>query len=347
MKVLLKKLNKHIEIVGFRDPRLNFQATDSQMAMLGVLSELYTKVGVTLIDGVDDLEKLVRRRPDLIVSDMKLVLGSSKSEKSKVWLSTYFGEHGINFTGSLMEALALDSNKPEAKQRVLDAGLRSSAYFISRLGSSTQKHNLKFPLFVKPTNLSDSEGVDEKSIVHSEAELVSKIAFIHLNFASDALVEEYLPGREFSVAVMRQPHSDVLVAMPIEVVAPADEKGNSFLKQVIKKANTEKVLGVDDLHLKDALSALAIGAFRALGSRDYGRIDMRLDANGMPNFIEANLLPGLSTHGYLSRCLFINQKIGYDEMITSIVNLAFERAAKLPRAKINRPVTIQPVLAIS
>ena len=56
---------------------------------------------------------------------------------------------------------------------------------------------------------------------------------------------------------------------------------------------------------------------------------MRLDALGAPNFIEANLMPGLSDHGYLSRCFFMNNRIPYDDMILSIINLALERTIGL------------------
>jgi D-alanine-D-alanine ligase len=63
-----------------------------------------------------------------------------------------------------------------------------------------------------------------------------------------------------------------------------------------------------------------------LGGRDYGRIDLRLDANGAPYFIEANLTPGLSERGYLARCYKYDEKKEYDDMIYRIVDLAFERS---------------------
>ncbi len=163
------------------------------------------------------------------------------------------------------------------------------------------------------------------SLVYTETELLSKIASIHNDCSSDALIEEYLPGREFSVAVMKQSFSDQLLAMPIEIIAPADNKGDSFLSEAVKNADAEEVYVVSDTILRAAVTRLAIGVFEALGSRDYGRIDMRLDSHGNPSFIEANLMPGLSEHGYLSRCLFMNEQISYEDMITRIIDLALER----------------------
>lgn len=321
-------VNKYIEIVGSSNPRLNAMAKDAQQAILEVLSKKYTKVGTTIVDDMSDLEKLVAKKPDFVVLGMKLILLDTKKsydDSRKVWLSDYLEEHAIAYSGSTTEALAIEFDKPVAKQKVMDAALQSSAYFISAIKQPVFVHNLEFPLFVKPTNRGDSKGIDEMSVVYSQSELETKITAIHNDCASDALVEEYLSGREFSVAVIKHADSDDLLAMPIEITSPADIKGNSFLSEAVKGADSEKVLAVENPELKDKLNALAIGVFVALGSRDYGRIDMRLDGMGAPSFIEANLMPGLSDHGYLSRCFAINQNIAYEDMILSIVDLGLQR----------------------
>jgi D-alanine-D-alanine ligase len=323
------KIDKHIEIVGSTNPRINAMAKDSRLTIRSVLSKQYTKVGITIVNNMADLEALVAKKPDLVVLGMKLVLldpSKSYDDSPKMWLSDYLKAHDIDFTGSDSAALALEFDKHKAKQRVIESGLQSSSFFISTSNNPIFDHGLRFPLFVKPTNRGDSKGVDEKSVVYSDAELRSKIQSIHTDLKSDALIEEYLPGREFSVAVIKQPGSDELLAMPIEITAPIDRKGNSFLSEAVKEADSEKVLAVNDLALKQTINTLAVGVFRALGSRDYGRIDMRLDASGAPSFIEANLMPGLSNHGYLSRCFYLNENIGYEDMIRSIVDLGLARS---------------------
>lgn len=104
-----------------------------------------------------------------------------------------------------------------------------------------------------------------------------------------------------------------------------DRKGNRFLSESVKEADTEQVLAVTNDEVKELVSTLARRIFIALGARDYGRIDLRMDGHGKPYFIEANLMPGLSTRGYLSRCFSLNDSMGYDDMIVSIVSLASER----------------------
>lgn len=328
----IEKIDTYIEIVASNNPRLNDLPEEARLTILAALQQRYSKVAITIVDNMEDLENLVAKKPDLVVLGMGLVpLDASKNydDSPKVWLSNYLQENGINFTGSGTEALLLQRNKHEAKQKVMDAGLHSSAYFVSTILQPTFAHNLTFPLFVKPTNRGDGKGIDEKSVVYNEAELQSKIVSIHDECGSDALIEEYLPGREFSVAVVKQSDSNELFAMPIELTTPADTKGNSFLSEAIKKADSEQVLIINDSELRNSLTQLAMGVFKALGSRDYGRIDLRLDASGVPHFIEANLMPGLSDHGYLSRCFAMNKQIPYDAMILSIIDLALKREAEL------------------
>jgi len=320
-------IDKYIEIVGSSNPRLNAMAADAAETIRQVLSQKYTKVGYTIVDDMAGLEALAAKKPDLVILGMKLVLLDSAKgydDSPKVWLSDYLEEHDIAYTGSDTLALATEFDKPIAKQKVMDAALQSSAYFISSIKQPVFDHSLEFPLFVKPTNRGDSKGIDEMSVVHSQSELEAKITAIHRDCSSDALIEEYLSGREFSVAVIRQSTGDLL-AMPIEITSPADANGNAFLSEAVKDADTEHVLAVDDHILKDKLNTLAIGVFEALGSRDYGRIDMRLDGMGAPSFIEANLMPGLSDHGYLSRCFAINEDISYEDMILSIADLGMQR----------------------
>lgn len=322
------KANKYIEVVGSSNPRLNAMSKDSQHSIQAVLKQRYSKVKITLVDSMADLESLVSRNPDLVVLGMKLVLlepSLGYEASPKVWLSNYLNVHGIAFTGSDAQALNYEYDKHIAKQKVLDADLRSAAFFTADIGQPIPAHTLRFPLFVKPTNRGDSKGIDEASVVSSELELTTKIKALHLECQSNALIEEYLPGREFSVAVIKQPGTRKFMAMPIEITSPADNNGNRFLSHAVKEADSEKVSFVKNAQLRDALNTLAIGVFKALGSRDYGRIDLRLDEQGTPCFIEANLMPGLSDHGYLARCFALNKGITYSDMIMMIVGLGLAR----------------------
>lgn len=327
------RINKHIEIIGSSKSRLNAMSKKTQQSVLTTLQKKYTRVETTIVDTLQDLETLVAKRPDLVILgrrriNLAPVEGSTKS--TKLWISDYLAENNINFAGSGTNPLRLQLDKPVAKQHILDAGLQSAAYFISTMEEPVFQHDLDFPLFVKPTDCGQSKGVDEKSVVHTLEELEAKILSIHVDYRSDALVEEFLSGREFSVAVVEDEMGNCS-AMPIEILSPTDKNGYNFLSSAVKKADSERVVAVTDEIVKTAVNDLAIGVFKSLGARDYGRIDIRLNSDGVPSFIEANLTPGLSNHGYLSRCFLINNQTSYDDMIFGIMDLGVQRGMDIAR----------------
>ncbi len=328
------KTNKYIEIIASSKPALNAMSKKTQLSVRATLRKKYTRVEFTVVDTLEDLEALVAKRPDLVIlgrRSIKLKPMVGSSVRLRLWITDYLTNNNVQFAGSGTDSLRLQLDKPVAKQCILDAGLRSAAYFISSIGEPTLGHSLSFPLFVKPTNRGHSKGIDEQSVVHTHEELHAKILSIHGSCKSDALVEEYLPGREFSVAVIED-SAHGHMAMPIEILSPTDENGYTFLSAAVKNADVEQVVSVAEGTLKVAINDLAIDVFKSLGASDYGRIDIRLDSQGAPCFIEANLTPGLSNHGYLARCFSINQHIDYDDMIFAIVGMGVKRSmsARLP-----------------
>ena len=209
----------------------------TQLSVLTTLQKKYTRVETTIVDTLQDLEALVAKRPDLVILgrrriNLKPLEGSTESRK--LWISDYLSENNINFAGSGTNPLRLQLDKPVAKQHILDAGLQSAAYFISTMKAPAFHHDLTFPLFVKPTDCGQSKGVDEQSVVHTHEELEAKILSIHGDYRSDALVEEYLSGREFSVAVVEDADGSC-TAMPIEIMSPKDGNGYTFLSSAVKK----------------------------------------------------------------------------------------------------------------
>jgi D-alanine-D-alanine ligase len=329
----MKKINKHIEIVSSTTSGLSSMIAKSRDAVHLVLAKHYSSVGVTIINTITDLEALVARKPDLVFLGMKFVpldatLGIN--DQNKVWISQYLDAHAIAYTGSNQKAHQLELNKQLAKQRVLEAGLKTSPYQVIHYdqSQSIEDITLTFPLFVKPSNRGGGQGIDSASLVSNSDELAAKIQSITTTLQSDSLIEEYLPGREFSVAVLKAEHSSVLSTMPIELVADPDHRGTRILGSKVKSSNAEHVLEVVDPQIRAAVCTLAADVFYALGARDYGRIDIRLDDAGVAYFLEANLLPSLiSGYGSFPKACELNAQLGYEAMILSIVRLAFDRGS--------------------
>ena len=321
------KKSKHIEIVRSSTKGFSSMSQVSCDAIFDVLSKYFTNVGVTVVNNLSDLEALASKQPDLVFLGMKFVPANPKlgaKDPNKVWLSDYLDNKGIAYTGSSQVAHELERNKAMAKQRVFMADLKTPEYCIIERNRTFSNDDLtiNFPLFVKPANRGGGLGVDSDSVAHTFEQLQSKVHSIHTNLNSDALVEEYLTGREFSVAILKEEFSDKYCVMPIELIAPPDKNGYRMLSSKVKSSNVEQVLAVCDGNVKYRVMSLAMNVFIALGARDYGRIDIRLDADDKPNFLEANLIPSLiSGYGSFPKACELNLGMDYESMIIRITNL--------------------------
>lgn len=300
----------------------------SSDAILAALSSQYAKVGVTTVNNLPDLEALVALQPDLVFLGMKFVpLDPLLGRKSpRIWLADYLDEHGIAYTGSSQGAHELELDKQLAKQHVQEAGLKTAPFCVVRQSQQLTKESiaLTFPLFIKPLDRGGGLGIGSDSVVHNFNELQAKVQSIATELGSDSLVEEYLPGREFSVAILKYENSEVFAVMPIELIAPVDESGLRILGGKVKSSNTEQAIMVTDQVIKSQITALALDVFRALDGRSYGRIDIRLNKTGTPYFLEANLLPSLiSGYGSFPKACVSNMHLDYEQMIFRIARLGF------------------------
>ena len=327
----MAKINKHIEIVTSTTRGLSSMGRKSARAVQAVLARHYTQVRVTIVNSLSDLDALVARRPDAVFLGMKFLPNNPAlgfHDPNKIWLNEYLDDAGIVCTGSSYQAHELELNKELAKQRVLQAGLKTARFHIARADEPLIQDDvtLVYPMFVKPSNRGGGLGVDADSLVHTFTQLRAKVRRVADELGSDALIEEYLPGREFSVGILKDAEADEYCVMPLELVAPVNDSGASFLSAQIKSADTEQHFAVTDTALRASINMLAMDIFRALGARDYGRIDIRLDAAGIPHFLEANLLPSLlEGYGNFPKTCLLNMGLGYEPMILRIVELALSR----------------------
>lgn len=330
----MAKIQKHIIIVRSSDKALSSMSQSSCDAIFAVLSEKFTKVETQSVLDLSDLHTLVSKKPDLVFLGVKFIARNADYEAANsnvVWLSEFLDIHDIAYTGSSKGAHELEHNKPLAKLRVLSYGLITSPFQVLEIGNkfASSDIHLDFPLFVKPANRGGGLGINEGSVVNSYEQLAKQVDFIHNSFKSNALVEKYLSGREFSVAILKQESSGEYLAMPIELIAPPDRNGSRILSMQIKSADAEEDILVNDKATKNLLTVSAIGFFEAIGGRDYGRIDIRFDKENTPHFLEANLIPSLiSGYGSFPKACLKNISLGYEDMVISIVNLGLKHTLR-------------------
>jgi D-alanine-D-alanine ligase len=223
------------------------------------------------------------------------------------------------FSGPVIMGLSL--NKHIAKLVVSAAGVPvSPGNLISGL-KDLEKCKLQFPLFVKPVSEGTGKGITEKSLVNSPAELNKMVEWILSEFRQPALVEEYLPGREFTVGIIG--YGDEAVAIGgMEVICANNLPYSVEVKENYQNYCTYKPLDPDII---DECKSVALGAWRALDAVDAGRVDLKADRNGKICFIEANPLAGLNpVHSDLP-ILSRMYGIDYQTLLEMIMKAALKR----------------------
>ncbi len=324
------KIDKSIEIVMIPGDirQKNIAINIDEKLMLDILSSTYRKVCITIIKNEIDLNNLADRGPDLVFSGVKYFSFKNIDDQSKqtIWLNDFLDEHNISYIGSNREALEGEYNKSHAKEIVQKARINTASFFTAKPGEykNIRSIPIPFPLFIKPVAGGDSRGIDSASIVHNFKDYQNKVSDIYQNQQELSLAETYLSGSEYSVSILEDIENNKLIAMPIEITPLKNKDGNRILDFNTKENDSEKVTIVKDLKIHAQLSALAITAFRILGGRIFGRIDIKMDGNNVPNFIEANFMPGLSK-GYFYRACLLNQNMGYEAMILKITHIALLR----------------------
>ena len=192
------------------------------------------------------------------------------------------------FSGPVIMGLSL--NKHLAKLVVAAAGVPVSPGFLITELKDLDKCNLEYPLFVKPVSEGTGKGITDKSLVNTYEELEKMVKWILTEFHQPALVEEYLPGREFTVGVVGYGHEAQVIG-GMEVMTINNLPYSVEVKENYQNYCTYKPLDADII---DECKSVALGAWKALDAVDAGRVDLKADRYGKICFIEANPLAGLN-----------------------------------------------------
>jgi len=317
------KINKSIEIVIVHNPgEKNFHQDNvgiilEENKILKILSKRYTDVSITKIDNKKDLDRLLKRKPDLVFSGVKYFNFNDK----KIWLNDCLEAYDIPYIASSRTALDNESDKNLAKKLVLKAKIKTADFFVTEPDQHQHESSIpiSFPLFIKPVKGGDSRGIDSNSVAYNFSSFKKKVLEIKTKHNLSSLVETYLPGKEYSVGIFQDSINGTLRAMPIEIIIKKNINGHCILDFDVKKDDEEKVIAVTNKKILKKLSKLAKKAFKALGGKSLGRIDIKMNHQGVPHFMEANLMPGLRK-GYFYRSCLLNLDMNYDDMILNIAN---------------------------
>lgn len=192
------------------------------------------------------------------------------------------------FSGPVIMGLSL--NKHLTKLIVKAAGVPVSPGVLIADIQDINKCNMEYPLFVKPVSEGTGKGITEKSLVHSFDELKNMVEWIITKFNQPALVEEYLPGREFTVGIVGSGNMAEAIG-GMEVMCSDNLPYSVEVKENYQQYCQYKPLDKD---IAVECKKVALDAWKAIGAVDAGRVDLKADKNGRICFIEANPLAGLN-----------------------------------------------------
>jgi D-alanine-D-alanine ligase len=263
------------------------------------------------------------KRWDLVFNIAEGRFGAARESQVPALLDGY----SIPYTFSDPLVLGLALHKAHAKAVVRAAGVRTADYLLVERLDDIRRCNLGFPLFAKPVAEGTSKGVSTDSIVEDPSQLKRVCGDLLARFQQPVLLETYLPGREFTVGVLGAGSKlRSLGTLEVLLVGDADVGVYSYRnkKQFVGKVEYRWISRKAD-PLVEAVEAVALAAYVALGCRDAGRVDVRLDAQGLPCFIEVNPLPGLNPEVSDLAILVRHTGFGYGQLISAIVNEALRR----------------------
>jgi D-alanine-D-alanine ligase len=236
---------------------------------------------------------------------------------------------GIPFTGSPAEVLSHALRKDRVKRLLEAAGISTPAGRV--LTRPDDPCDLPFPLIVKPVREDGSVGISPASVVRDAAELARVVEAVTTSLRQPCLVEEYIDGREFNVALLGHPTPRVLPLSEIDFAGLPDGAPRIVSYEAKWCTGSVDDLGtVPVMHpeLPNPVAArvrrVATDAFRAVGVRDYGRVDVRLAATGVPYVVDVNPNCDLSSSAGMARAAAA-VGIDYPALVGLLVRYALRR----------------------
>jgi D-alanine-D-alanine ligase len=250
----------------------------------------------------------------------------------------------IPYTGSRVLANGISLDKTLTKRIWRDRRLPVASFQEFSIGDEPLRTDLEFPLFVKPAREGTGMGVDMKAIVKNEQELRERVEYIINTYQQPALVEAFLPGREFTVGILGRPDAKLYSRHPEWYEKDGFHRfpileldmTRSVTPMVYSKEAKSKDVGEEgapgyfcpaeiEPELEKKLKYFALRAHVLLNALDVSRTDVRLDEAGNPRVMEINTLPGL-TPNYSDLCLqSAAEGIRYEDLILDILYLGASR----------------------
>lgn len=293
------------------------------------LGKLGHQATLHCLDGsIKSLHGLARLDCDLVFNLAESFGGNDTADAA---IASYLELLGKRFTGAGSHGLVYAQDKAVAKKILEFHGIHTPVFARSYRGRLDFSHDLEFPVIVKPAREDGSIGIEFNAVVNSIRELMERIDWLHANFKSPVLIEEYVEGREMYVGVLGNDNPAALPVVELDLsklpegtprIAGAEVKwGKGTAAYRDTKSAVAEGLPDETVAL---LHQTAVAVFQALELRDYARIDMRLRPDGRVAVIEANPNPWLASRAEFTMAARRTGRT-YTQLVGEIAELAIAR----------------------
>jgi len=277
-------------------------------------------------------EKFKVTRPEIVFNFAECANGISREAQIPAMLDML----NIPYTGSDPLTLTTCLDKARTKEVLTYYNIPNAKFLLVQNIEDLQNFNLKFPVMIKPVAEGSGKGIFNSSFINSIVDLEERLASNLENYKQPFIIEEYLPGREFTVALLgNDSETEVLPIVEINFSELPEGLIPIYSYEAKWVADTrDNPLDIFtcpaqiDKQLEDKIKNVALRTFKTLRCKDWSRIDIRLDADGEPNIIEINPIPGILPDPSDNSCFPKAARaagLSYEEMINKVLITAAKR----------------------
>lgn len=306
-----------------RKKKTDIEAISEALASLGHEPSTFA------VDGrPQTLTALSRSSADLYFNLVESYAGDDTME---MHFAAFLDLVGKKYTGTGPHGSCLAMDKTVAKKLIKYHDLDTPYSVVMNKGRVEHAQDIRFPVIVKPASEDASKGINAASVVNSLKDLFERIAYVHDEFDSPALIEEYIEGREIYAAILGNDRPEALPLIELDLSKLPDgmpriagyEVKFDTTTEAYKKTKSAPAKDMDE-ELVTRIQETALTAFRVLKLRDYGRVDLRVTDAGKIYVIEANPNPWLDPAAEFTMAAKESGR-SYKQLIGEIMELALAR----------------------
>jgi len=333
--------SRHHSVVGSVEQQVEtriapdlYAEWDDRETIIAVQAALEERHNVTLVEADESAyERLHSHRPDIVFNIAEGFYGVSREAQIPAILEML----QIPYTGSDPLTLGICLDKSRVKEILSFYSIPTSEFVVISSLSEINTVPNTFPKIVKPLHEGSSKGIYNSSVVSSHHKLQEEVFRVIETYHEPVLIEDFLPGREFTVALLGNgTNVEVLPIIELKLDLLPSEANRIYSYEAKWVWDTvdnplhelHECPARIDTSLKDRIEKVCREAFRILRCRDWCRIDVRLDADGVPNILELNPLPGIIPNPDAHSCFPTAARaagMSYNEMINRVLDTALLR----------------------